>query len=207
MVIEKEHISKLKKIDGNGFFKKNPFQIFGSKEHKYELNNCLSEEKILDFEKTNQIELPLEYRNFIKNIGNGGVGPAYGVFKLEDWNFELDIENRNFLNENFPYTEKWNLTYAGNEDDNDYTESEEFKNWELECFNEKHIYGSIRICHYGCAIYYFLVVSGLEKGNVWIDARANDEGIYPLTTETKSRYNFVEWYNEWINESLKKLNK
>ena len=29
MVIEKELISKLKKIDGNGFFKKNPFQIFG----------------------------------------------------------------------------------------------------------------------------------------------------------------------------------
>ncbi|WP_281635277.1 SMI1/KNR4 family protein [Flavobacterium marginilacus] len=207
MVIEKEQISKLKKIDGNGLFKKNPFQIFGSKKHKYKLNSCLSEKNILDFEKTNQIELPFEYRNFIKTIGNGGVGPAYGVFKLEDWNFELDIENRKFLNENFPYTEKRNLTYVGNKDDVYYTKSDEFKNWELEYFDEKHIYGSIRICHYGCAVYYFLVVSGSEKGNVWIDARANDEGIYPLTTETRSRYNFAEWYNEWINESLKKLNK
>ncbi|PXY45988.1 SMI1/KNR4 family protein [Flavobacterium hydrophilum] len=207
MVIEKEQISKLKKIDGNGFFKKNPFQIFGSQKHKYELNYCLSEEKILDFEKTNQIELPLEYRDFIKNIGNGGVGPAYGVFKLEDWNFELDIENRNFLNENFPYTEKYNLTFAGNENDEDYIESEEFANWELEYFSEKHIYGSIRICHYGCGIYCFLVISGLEKGNIWLDSRVNDEGIYPFSTETNSRYNFAEWYNEWINESLKKLNK
>jgi len=207
MEIKKEQITKLKKIDGKGFFRKKSFQLFGSNEHKYELNTCLPEQEILDFEKTNQIKLPSEYRHFIKNIGNGGAGPAYGVFKLENWDFELDIENRNFLNENFPYTEKWNLTYPENENDENYTESEEFQNWESEYFNEKHIYGSIRICHFGCAIYYFLVVSGTEKGNIWIDDRANDEGIYPLTTETKSRYNFAEWYNQWIIESLEKLNK
>ena len=207
MEIEKEQIIRLKNIDGNRFFRKNPFKLFGSNKHKYQLNDCLSEVEILDFEKNNQIELPQDYRKFIKNIGNGGAGPAYGIFKLENWNFELDIENRNFVKENFPYTEKWSLPYNENMDDEDYAESEEFKNRELEYFSEKHIYGSIRICHYGCAIYCFLVVSGIEKGNVWIDSRANDDGIYPFASELKSRYNFAEWYNEWINESLKKLIK
>ena len=205
MGIQKDQISKLKKIDGNRFFKSKPFKLFGSEEHKYKLNGCLNESEIAKFEKVNQIELPADYRSFIKNIGNGGVGPGYGLYKLENWNLDINIEMNNFLSTNFPYTEKWNSIYAGNTDIEYYTESEEFKNWEIEYFNEKHIAGSLRISHYGCAIYYILIVSGIEKGNVWIDDRASDGGIYPLSTEKKGRYNFNDWYNEWIYESLKKL--
>ncbi|MDV6168793.1 SMI1/KNR4 family protein [Flavobacterium sp. DG1-102-2] len=206
-LIEKEQLVKLKKIDGKGFFKRNPFQLFGSEEHQYQLNYPLSEKEILNFEKTNQIQLPIEYRNFIKDIGNGGAGPVYGIFRLQDWDLELDIENKNFLNEKFPHTEKWNLIFPENQNDEYDSESDAFVAWESECFSERHIYGSIRICHFGCAIYYVLVVSGVEKGNIWVDARATDEGIYPVTSETKSRYNFAEWYNEWIADSLKKLGK
>ena len=205
MFVKKEHIIKLRKIDGNRIFKKNPFKIFGSETHKYKLNNCLKESEIKEFENKHLIDLPIDYRNFIKTIGNGGTGPAYGLYKLEDWNLELDIENNIFLSTNFPHKEKWNKKYSGDENDLDYTESEEFINWELEYFSENHITGSIRICHYGCAIYYLLVVSGLEKGNIWIDDRANDEGIFPFSNETKKRYTFTEWYNEWLSESEKKL--
>ena len=84
-------------------------------------------------------------------------------------------------------------------------DSEEFECWEQDYYNEKHVFGSIRVCHYGCAIYYFLVVSGVEKGNIWVDDRANDQGIYPLSTENNNRYNFTEWFNEWLNQSLIKL--
>lgn len=206
-VIEKEQLVKLKKIDGKGFFKRNPFQLFGSEEHQYQLHYPLSEKEILNFEKINQIQLPVAYRNFIKDIGNGGAGPAYGVFRLQDWAFELDIENKNFLNKEFPHKEKWNLIFSDNENDEYNVESNEFVAWELEYFSEEYVYGSIRICHYGCAIYYILVVSGIEKGNMWVDARATDEGIYPVQSETKSRYNFAEWYNEWMAESLVKLQK
>ena len=205
MNINKDKISELKKIDGNGFFKKNPYKLFGSENHKYLLNKCLSEFQIETFERINQIQLPSDYRDFLKNIGNGGIGPAYGLYRLEDWNLELDIENNNFLMKKFPYQEKWNSYFDINEEIEDYTESEEFQNWELEYYSEKHIYGSIRICHYGCAIYYFLVVSGIEKGNIWVDDRANDAGIYPLSSENKTRYNFTEWYNKWLDESLRKL--
>ncbi|MEZ0129297.1 SMI1/KNR4 family protein [Flavobacterium sp. LBUM151] len=205
MTIEKEKILQLKKIDGNGFFRRKPFKLFGSKKHEYKLNNCLSEIEIQEFEKLYQIYLPLDYRNFINNIGNGGVGPAYGLYKLEDWNLEIEIKNDNFLKTKFPYLEKWNSEFKGNLEDEDYMESKEFEYWEKEYFDGKHLFGSIRICHYGCAVYYFLIVSGVEKGNIWVDDRANDEGIYPLFSENKNRYNFTEWYNEWLSQSLIKL--
>jgi hypothetical protein len=205
MNIEKEKILQLKKIDGNGFFRRKPFKLFGSKKHEYKLNNCLSEIEIQKFEKIYQIVLPLDYRNFINNIGNGGVGPAYGLYKLEDWNLEIEIKNDNFLKTKFPYLEKWNSEFKGNLEDENYMESKEFEYWGKEYFDEKHLFGSIRICHYGCAVYYFLIVSGVEKGNIWVDDIANDEGIYPLCSENKNRYNFTEWYNEWLSQSLIKL--
>lgn len=73
----------LKQID---FLRKNDtsFIAFGSKTHKYQLNPKLTEEELLDFEKKEGIELPKSYRDYLKNIGNGGAGPAYGLYSLED---------------------------------------------------------------------------------------------------------------------------
>lgn len=58
MTIEKEKILQLKKIDGNGFFRRKPFKLFGSKKHEYKLNSCLSEIEIQEFEKLYQIYPP-----------------------------------------------------------------------------------------------------------------------------------------------------
>jgi hypothetical protein len=199
----KKRIIKLQKIDGEDFLNKNPFKIFGSDIHKYKLNTCLSEQEIINFEQKNHIQLPFDYRNFLNNIGNGGVGPAYGLYKLKDWNLGYEIELNDFLKTDFPHNEKWNIAFS--EEDENYTKTAEFQNWEIEYYSEKHIAGSIKVCHYGCAIYCHLVVSGPEKGNIWFDDRASNHGIYPLSSESKERYSFSEWYNEWLSESMKKL--
>jgi len=63
----------------------------------------------------------------------------------------------------------------------------------------------MQICHYGCAIYAMLVVTGEEKGNIWIDNRPSDQGIYPATTEGKERLGFLAWYIAWLDQSLNDL--
>lgn len=60
------------------------FVQFGSEAHKYQLNPKLAESDLLDFEKKEGIQLPKSYRDYLKNIGNGGAGPAYGLYSLED---------------------------------------------------------------------------------------------------------------------------
>ena len=84
-----------------------------------------------------------------------------------------------------------------------YYETEEFQQWEKEYFDNKHITGSIRLSHYGCAIYYFLVVTGTERGYVWVDDRANDYGLYPARSKvTNEKMTFSRWYYEWLEESF-----
>jgi len=50
-----------------------------------------------------------------------------------------------------------------------------------------------------------LVVTGEEKGNIWIDNRSSDQGIYPATTEGKERLGFLAWYIAWLDQSLNDL--
>jgi hypothetical protein len=58
------------------------FAIFGSAEHRYQLNEPLSETVVAKFEKQHSIVLPDDYRRYLTEMGNGGAGPAYGVFRL-----------------------------------------------------------------------------------------------------------------------------
>jgi hypothetical protein len=64
--------------------------VFGAKRHKFVANPCLSEREIIEFETTHGLSLPADYRNFLMNVGNGGAGPAYGLFKLG----EMDSRER-----------------------------------------------------------------------------------------------------------------
>lgn len=203
-ILEKHR--KLKKLDGGGFFKTGTYRVFGSNHHKYKFNTCLTETSVQKFEKTLGVTLPADYRNFITQIGNGGSGPAYGLFPIADWNHDLEVEDHLFLATEFPHTDKWNAKPSFDTDQEDYTETEEFALWEDEYYSNKHVSGSMRICHYGCAIYYLLVVTGKEAGNIWVDDRASDYGIYPAQSKPNGgRLTFFEWYDEWLTESLEKI--
>jgi hypothetical protein len=200
----KHHL--LKRYDGGSFFRSPTYKVFGATSHKYKFNPCLSENEIKRFEQKHIVDLPTDYRNFLLEIGNGGSGPAYGLLKITEWNIELDITKETFLSTPFPHSTRWNMERHFDMDDDNVYESQEFQDWEEEYYSNKHVTGSIRICHYGCAIYYLLVVNGTEKGNIWVDDRANDEGIYPaLSKKTGKQLSFIEWYNEWLDESLQQL--
>jgi hypothetical protein len=121
--------------------------------------------------------LPADYVKFITTIGNGGVGPYYGLEPLENSLFDsLDYKNpESLLNpaKPFLYTEPWNLSF---EPTVDVDEKEEEYQRQLNAFEEKyfdneHRNGVIAICNYGCAVSLNLVVNGQEFGNIWTDDR------------------------------------
>ncbi len=201
-----ERLNQLKRIDGGGLFKSNSYQTFGSDTHRYKLNRCLTENDLSAFENIHSIKLPSDYRDFLKQVGNGGAGPAYGLLPLDQWSIELDIATDKFLSTPFPHADKWDSKYTGETKDEYYTESKEFQDWETDYFSDKYITGSLRVCHYGCAIYYLLIVTGLETGNIWVDDRASDGGIYPLTL-TGQRMTFSQWYTDWLTNSINKLKR
>lgn len=159
------------------------------------IKDALTESEVLEFEEKHNIKLPLDYRTFITNMFNGGIGPEQ-IMPLDFWD---SVHNTvyldsigNKLNEPFLLTSEWKREY-----------NNENKNYEYETI----INGTIRICHIGCGNFIFLVVNGIEYGNLWVDDRASNDEIVPLKGKNKNRINFDIWYNEWLDKEIEYYEK
>lgn len=192
--------------------------VFGSEVHQFKVFTCLAEGEVQAFEKKYGVTLPAEYRGFLTHVGNGGAGPYYGLFKLGEMDDGHDYapwtEDNGFvgvLSKPFPLTDAWNDESGCPERDEksesfDETEYEaSYEKWEKEYFNSERVCGAIPICHLGCALRQWLVISGPEVGNIWCDDRADHGGLYPLKHEKLNRVGFLEWYQFWLNGALQQL--
>lgn len=194
----KAKFDRLKQLDKN-------FEVFGSEKHKYSFNKPKSEKELAEFEKRNGIKLPEDYKTFLIEIGNGGAGPYYGLEPIGNGLYaDLDYRDKsdtNDLSKPFPHTQHWNLDFGEITDQN---EDEYFEQKDKEYFQNKWANGLLRISNFGCGVSMNLVVNGQEYGNIWVDDRCNEQGIYPNPyIENRERISFLDWYEHWIDIELK----
>ena len=156
--------------------------------------------------------LPKEYVEFITIIGNGGVGPFYGLEPFENCLFnDLDYKRPNSLlnpSEPFLHTEPWNLDFTTtiDEKENEAEYEKEYSKFEEQYFAKEQMNGVIAICNYGCGVSLNLVVNGQEYGNIWTDYRGSDNGIYPSDElGNKDKISFFNWYELWLDNSLNEI--
>jgi hypothetical protein len=158
---------------------------FGSAAHRYLLNAPLSEQDVTAFEVRHSVSLPDDYRAFLKEVGDGGAGPFYGVFRLD--RSDLPIRDREdllpgFLAGAFPHERPWSEPGGGiPEAEGDY-------------FDPAKIRGSLNLSHQGCGYMVRLVLNGPQRGALWEDGRCGDMGITPF------RPDFATWYLQWLRD-------
>jgi len=180
------------------------FQIFGAFVHRYRKRTPLSEHEVKSFEKKYSIQLPPDYREFLLQVSNGGAGPYYGLEPLENGLYQ-DLDNKDSSNLTnpaleFPLTEAWNLEFM------DIQEEAYDQTREIEYFDNKWTNGLLRISNFGCGVSMNLVVNGKEYGNIWVDDRCNDGGIFPDPYfGNEGRIAFLDWYELWLDKSLSQL--
>ena len=185
--------------------------VFGSEGHHYQLNPVLSEAEAAAFERDYKIVLPADYRRFITKLGNGGAGPFNGVFPLGflDHNFDEGPwhENDGFvgtLSKPFPLHAEWNDLTGQPADDPLRRDEEEY--WrQMDQFDKRYwsselVNGAFPICHEGCALRIWLVVTGEQAGRLWEDRRSERAGLRPVQLADASMATFSEWYKEWLDE-------
>ncbi|MDM1377859.1 SMI1/KNR4 family protein [Myroides marinus] len=208
----KDKISQLEDLDQD-------LEVFGADTHEYTLNPVLDEKEVSKFEQEHKVTLPKDYVAFITQIGNGGVGPFYGLQTLaeasinEEEMLVMGNSTSVLLQKSFPHTTAWNpLEQLGALDDKiadaydkgDEELEEELYEERLEIIGgEEHDYGRLNLCDYGCGITLFLVVTGEQKGIMWTDDRMNDGGLYPsIELENTANLSFLDWYELWLDNSI-----
>jgi hypothetical protein len=150
----------------------------GGRRPRYQLNPPLAPAKVEAFERRWNIKLPESYRTFIIDVGNGGAGPYYGLYRLGDTDPLLDPDGP-LLAMPFPYVTPWNADPLPPQDDDAY-------------FSDEQIAGSLAVAHFGCGDLLRLVVTGEAHGEVWQDGRGGHYGIWPVAAD------FADWYAEWL---------
>lgn len=78
------HVSYLKSMVTQAGARDPSHLIFGANRHKYKLNLPASLKQVRRFEEKHNLLLPEEYKFFLTQIGNGGAGPYYGLYSLEE---------------------------------------------------------------------------------------------------------------------------
>lgn len=177
-----EKLSLLTSIDKN-------YNVFGASHHRYKFGSSISESELKNFEKEHNINLPVDYRAFLLAFGNESPGPYYGLLSLKKGVLDLPQNARQsstiHLSRPFRFDVAWNEK-----------ENEEYD-------DAKWCDGMLRICHEGCGFFTNLIITGKESGNVWVDGRVSEQGIYPLQYKGKhTRLSFTDWYLKWLEDSL-----
>ena len=193
------HAAYLKDLVKRAGKKDGTREIFGSSKHGYKLNPTVTQEEVRRFEAHWHLTLPDEYVFFLTKVGNGGAGPYYGLYSLE---------NLARYNE-----------YLGFYDDRDKEALPSFidrnmspVNWarameEMEDINDDNEYdarmkqvcsGLLVIGTQGCTYDNLLMWKGSERGKiVYIDWNMEPEYGPFLTGLT-----FLEWFEQYFLEIL-----
>lgn len=195
------------------------FEVFGASGHRYELRPPLTDRQLAAAETQFGVNFPDDYASFLTEMGAGGAGPSYGVFPLvvehQTWKWLGDgADLTEDLVSPFPHVVPWNLdghpVWDAEPTDDEHASEEAFDDansaWQDKLdellWEPQWTTGAICLCHLGCALREWLVVSGPERGNIWYDGRADCGGLAPTTQAGLERVTFAQWYEHWLEEVL-----
>ncbi|MFI5406153.1 MAG: SMI1/KNR4 family protein [Nitrososphaerales archaeon] len=182
-------LSRLKSLDKG-------FEIFGADSHQYK-SKKISVADIQIFEKRLSVSLPLDFKEFLINIGSGA-GPCYGIFTLEkmlheyeEWAFDLNPDSKpstlsEIKNLHAEVLVQKKINYP-----------KEYNYYRLKTAN-----GILPIQTDGCTYYAFIVLNGEQSGKIW---NTDTNEFDSLPAGSVQEWHFLEWYDNWLNESLSKF--
>lgn len=188
-------------------------RAFGIGDHNYQFVPPLSEPEVDDICRRLGIVLPEDYRRFITKLGNGGVGPGYG---LQRFGYAATMDDlphlkppdpprgiRRWFRRHQPPCPRdpgleqsimWQTVERGEgpaalsrpfpyDEPFCVKTDEEQFLWETTWFAE----GAYLLAHYGCAIYALLVLNGPHADTVWL-ADCNLKWITPFGMQSRWHY-------------------
>jgi hypothetical protein len=162
--------------------------VFGAFMHHYQLNKTLSEDEVSAFEKKYQFALPNDYRQYIKKVNNGGVGPFYGMYSFEDSTIALNsgsIDESTFINHLDKNPNHYSQTFPITDAEVEAYLLEKVKNPQQQPKPIKlpaNAGGYLFLAEYGCGGYYIMPINGNSAGEVWyLQKMSGNKLTYEMT--------------------------
>ena len=172
------------------------YTIFSSGSHRYISTNVPAAD-LSQFETANGITLPANFRDFLLTIGTGA-GPDCGILTLMQMTKEFN-EWLVYLDGNSKMMSNCNLT---NEDAATLLIEKKRSYNDRQCKKLNNANGILPIQTGGCTYFTYIILNGEQKGKVWA---VNIEGFETFPCGTQNEFDFLDWYENWLDESLEKF--
>ncbi|MFI6008361.1 SMI1/KNR4 family protein [Streptomyces sp. NPDC051243] len=185
---------------------------YGGTGHHFRLADPLAEAEVAEAEAQWGVSLPVDYRGFLLEVGAGGAGPGYGLAVLGRtsagwlWSDPGGGTVHERLRFPFPGGEESARAQAEHERkepvESDFEDEaafrEAYRGWlaEDERLFDWFSSGAVCLSHEGCGYFDWLVVSGPQRGRMWLDEGAGDGRFSPL-----GEAGFAGWYLDWVERS------
>ncbi|AUI88068.1 hypothetical protein BS333_16990 [Vibrio azureus] len=190
-----EQIIRIKQKLKKAYSVDSDFKVFGASSHKYCVKDPISNSKIEEFESTYRVTLPLCYKEFMLNVGNGGAGPYFGIYPLE-YGVSLlakkageTLGNEVLISPGITDDEWEELTLKLD----DVNLSDDV----LDDLDAEFYSGILPIGSQGCTYYHALVLNGKYAGRVVnVDVALNMPILFCYEN------NFLDWYERWLDEVI-----
>ncbi|WP_128433817.1 SMI1/KNR4 family protein [Streptomyces cyaneus] len=182
---------------------------YGGTGHHFRLADPLSEASVVEAEAQWGVSLPAAYRAFLLEVGAGGAGPFYGLTTLSrtDAGWLWSDPGGGTVHERlrFPFPDVEDSVRAQAEHERKEPVEPDFegeaafdaayRGWlgEYEKLSDGFLSGAVCLSHEGCGYFHWLVVSGPQRGQVWLDERPGDGRFSPL-----GQVGFADWYLDWV---------
>lgn len=173
--------------------------------HQYRLGPCLTDAEISEFERQHDSTLPDEYRRFLMEVGNGGAGPEYGLYKLGERQVQTTLQH---FEDSVLIEQLWATAPTKYKSDpsvlSDFQMPTTFSKF-------------LPIANDGCTYQSVLILDGEERGNIWSGDFSGDPtlvpvdksfGTLPRAPESERKaLSFYEWYNLWLDRQIADLHE
>jgi len=149
---------------------------------------------VSQFEHRHGVTLPVDYRQFVTNVADGGIGPGCGMFSLAEASADAP-EFTGALSAPFPY---------GNVDAQKALtkRAHGVPQFSLAQPNDDGLPGGcLLLAHTGSGCFDVLVITGEQRGTIWFH---DSQRLFPIGFGTKP-LEFFDWYESWLDGWISSL--
>ena len=173
-------------------------KVFGSGAHDYRLKPPATLEEVRQFEHRFHLTLPPEYVFFLTKVGNGGAGPYYGLYSLEELGKYTEYLNQYTEADRDGLPAFIQREMSARDWAAAMEEAEEADDEEYDRLMKRVCSGLLVIGTQGCTYDHLLMWKGGEQGKVvYIDWNLEPEYGPFFTGMT-----FLQWYEHFFLEIL-----
>lgn len=155
---------------------------FGAGTHRYGLAPRRTEAEVRAFEELHGVALPVEYRSFVVEVGDGPAGPWHGLMPL--------VRPRSEAGEGWAVDDEWEQDRLPGRLAGAFPLTEP-RPGRIGPSADALTRGTLMPAEQGCGIHARLVLNGPRAGQVW-EIDPDRGGFVPVSPD------FRTWYTDWL---------